>query len=638
VKNISKYILSITVLAVLGLFTKNTEAQCLLNATIYPNQICAGDAVSIAAIGGCGYLMKNDFNNQQLGTGWSSTAANPVFTNPCGPGPSGAHAWVGTTASQQRTLVTIPYDVSIGGCSIEWDMRYGLVPGSGPCEDPDAASEGVHLQYAINAPSYTAWTDFPGPNLAPVGPNSTSAPFVTNTPGSGGYWQPLSSASAQNNSTLYHWHRYACSVPTIAATTATKFRWAQLATSNTGFDAWGIDEVEIVCPTGNLNILWSTGDTVFNPPAQYPPQHPNNIPYDTCYIVHIWDSINPLGAYDTVCVRVNPIPTSDFTVSDTAICMGDSVVLTYTGTATSSATFGWNIDGNSKPGMGPFTEVLAPAGLHSISLSVGEHGCNSTPTMKTVNVHANPLVSFSANPLKGCNPLTVNFTDGSMPDITAWNWNFGDGNNSNSQNPSHTYTASGLYTVSLEATTKHGCKNDIIIPNLVTVDKMPKASFSADPPVTNIDNPTIKFTDLSQDAAFWDWTFGDGNTSTVQNPEHTFDEGIYNVCLTVTTTEGCKDSICHEVMVIVDKLTIPNIITPNGDGYNDVFVIENIDKVETSELIIFNRWGKKVFETTNYRNDWDGENVADGVYFYVLRYKTYFSEEERNGSVTVMRK
>jgi len=69
----------------------------------------------------------------------------------------------------------------------------------------------------------------------------------------------------------------------------------------------------------------------------------------------------------------------------------------------------------------------------------------------------------------------------------------------------------------------------------------------------------------------------------------------------------------------------------------DKFVIENIDKLVSSQLIIYNRWGKKVYESNNYQNDWDGDNLADGVYYYVLKYETYIEALELSGSVTIMR-
>jgi gliding motility-associated-like protein len=264
-------------------------------------------------------------------------------------------------------------------------------------------------------------------------------------------------------------------------------------------------------------------------------------------------------------------------------------------------------------------------------------GC--PPVLDSIHVEVNPKpsVSFMPNVLSGCEPLTVTFNDYTSPAIATWNWNFGDGNTSGSQSPNHTYAA-GSYTITLDVVTLEGCPGQLSIPNLITAHQAPHAAFDIDPPVTSIDHPVINFVDMSNYADSWYWEFGDGNTSTLQNPEHTYDnEGIYNVCLWVETVNGCKDSVCQEAMVIVDRVEIPNIITPNGDGYNDVFYIENLDKIPDKKLLIFNRWGKKIYENNNYQNDWDGEGFSDGVYYYVLWIKTYFKEEEFNGSLTIMR-
>jgi len=315
-----KIIHAIIIVSLTIIFLEGTEtySQCNIQAEAFPNVVCAGEAVFLSSVGDCEYLIKNGFNQGTIGTGWSSTNANPVFTNPCGAGPLGIHCWVGTASSSIRTIETANYDVSFGNCFIEWDMRYGRIQTIGACEDPDAPGEGVRLQYTLN--NGGSWTDFPGLNLNPIGNNSTTGPFITTTPGSGGYWMPVPGASVQSNSSLYFWHRYSNMIPPIASINNVKFRWVQYVTSGTDWDAWGIDEVEIICPSGAVNILWTpmgaptdTLDTVYNPGAIYPPQHPNNIPYDTCFVVSINDNVS--SDADTVCVHVNPIPTSNFTIS-----------------------------------------------------------------------------------------------------------------------------------------------------------------------------------------------------------------------------------------------------------------------------------------------------------------------------------
>ena len=633
-KNKLNYIL-LSIILSFG-FVINTQAQCDVVANAIPGTVCAGGKVFLTSSGSCGYLMNNDFNNGSIGTGWSSTAANPVFTNPCGPGPNGTHLWVGTTASQQRTLITNSYDVSIGGCTINWYMRYGLVPGSGPCEDPDAANEGVHLQYSTNNGS--SWVDFPGPNISPVGPNSVNGPYITNTSGSGGYWQPESSATNQQNSSHYFWHSYECVIPPIASTTNTQFRWAQLSSSSAGYDAWGIDEVGITCPNSSIHVLWSTGDTVFNPGQITLPPHPNNLAYDTCFIVQVWDSLNPQGAFDTVCIHVLPVPTSEFSISDTNVCEYDSIQLNYTGSAPANAIYSWNIGGTIHTNQGPIDTIFTP-GVYTAKLTVNQGGCISSQTVKNIFVNPKPLLSFSPDIYEGCEPLTVNFNNYSSPANCSYYWDLGDGDTSHSVSPTHTYVDDGIYTVSLNATSPEGCYDTMSIANLIRVNPNPIAKAVVNPTVTNVDNPSFQFNDASQLASSWLWNFGDGNTSTSQNPYYTYAAvaNTYNVWLIVKTDKGCVDSTLLVTRVIVDKIEVPNIITPNGDGHNDKFVIKNIEFVESSTVLVFNRWGKKVYESNNYQNDWDGDNLADGVYYYVIRYKTFLDDFEVKGSVTIMR-
>lgn len=288
------------------------------------------------------------------------------------------------------------------------------------------------------------------------------------------------------------------------------------------------------------------------------------------------------------------------------------------------------------------TPTVTPPTTTTYSVYVSDStGCPGASDSVVVEVAPKPNVSFMADVYDGCEPLTVNFTDASNPSITAWNWSFGDGNNSTQQNPSHTYAA-GVYDITLEVTTNKGCKASFTIPQLINVYLSPTAYFEPIPPIVPINNASIFFQDMSTNPNVWQWNFGDygspNNTSTQQNPTHIYsDEGTYTVWLVVTSIQGCKDSISKEVSVVIDSITVPNIITPNGDGFNDYLFIENIEKVKSSTLLIYNRWGKKIYERNNYDNSWNGEGHSDGTYFWVLKYKTFFRDDEMSGTVTILR-
>lgn len=85
------------------------------------------------------------------------------------------------------------------------------------------------------------------------------------------------------------------------------------------------------------------------------------------------------------------------------------------------------------------------------------------------------------------------------------------------------------------------------------------------------------------------------------------------------------------------KITIPNVFTPNGDGYNDLFIIEGIENCVNPTLIIKNSSGKKIFQSNDYQNDWNGENCPDGVYIYYFVYKVNNIEEKMVGRVIIKR-
>jgi gliding motility-associated-like protein len=86
-----------------------------------------------------------------------------------------------------------------------------------------------------------------------------------------------------------------------------------------------------------------------------------------------------------------------------------------------------------------------------------------------------------------------------------------------------------------------------------------------------------------------------------------------------------------------DEFNVPNVITPNGDGINDVFKISNLESMKYCQIEIYNRWGKTVYMNYDYKNKWDGEGVADGVYYYTIIYESWFGKGEIRGFVYIIR-
>ncbi len=171
-----------------------------------------------------------------------------------------------------------------------------------------------------------------------------------------------------------------------------------------------------------------------------------------------------------------------------------------------------------------------------------------------------PSAAFTASPTSGLNPLTVTFTDTSTNAPTDWTWSFGDGNSSNDQNPTHTYTSPGTYTVTLTVTNADGGDTETKS-SYITVTDTSVVDFSATP--VSGDAPlAVQFTDLSSGTpTAWDWDFGDGGSSTQQNPSHTYTvAGSYSVTLTVTDLSGNPSLTRSDYIVAsVAQCVVPNV-------------------------------------------------------------------------------
>ncbi len=194
--------------------------------------------------------------------------------------------------------------------------------------------------------------------------------------------------------------------------------------------------------------------------------------------------------------------------------------------------------------------------------------------------------------------------------------------------------ATGLYTVTI--TDDNGCVevDTVIVPGIAS----PTADFTNNPFAALLDVP-VTFTDSSlangDTIVSWYWDFADGTIDSVQNPVHAFaDTGTYPVMLVVTNTEGCTDTIIIE-MIVITEIVVPNVFTPNGDGFNETFVIQYLPQLyPNSKLYIYNRWGKRIYKSDNYQNDWDGEKYSEGTYFYVVEVS---DGTKQKGTVTIMK-
>jgi PKD repeat protein len=200
-----------------------------------------------------------------------------------------------------------------------------------------------------------------------------------------------------------------------------------------------------------------------------------------------------------------------------------------------SWTFG---DGGTSTAQNP-SHTYTKAGTYGVTLTVTNAFGRSTKTRAGyITTGLPPTADFTSGARTGAVPLTVMFMDASAGRPTSWSWNFGDGTTSTQQNPSHTYTGAGTYAVTLTARNAYGADSETKA-GFVTAGAKPDAEFTADQRIGTAPL-TVRFSDLSTgNPVSWAWNFGDGTTSTEQNPTHVYNlEGSYDVTLTATNSYG----------------------------------------------------------------------------------------------------
>jgi len=186
-----------------------------------------------------------------------------------------------------------------------------------------------------------------------------------------------------------------------------------------------------------------------------------------------------------------------------------------------------------------------------------------------INVYNKPTASFTYQPQYGCVPLTVNFSNtstiGNAP-INSFIWNFGDGSISTAQNPIHVYNLAGTYNVTLTVTDTNNCSSSITINNAIIVSSYPTANFTANITTSCAPPFTVDFINQSSGmgSLSYIWHFGDGNTSSQQNPSHTYTSyGTFDVTLIVINQYGCSDTLTKNNFIKIQDIEASFSIMPS---------------------------------------------------------------------------
>jgi gliding motility-associated-like protein len=345
--------------------------------------------------------------------------------------------------------------------------------------------------------------------------------------------------------------------------------------------------------------------------------------------------------------------------ADTLLCFKDSLRLTATVTGSGTLHYTWQKENITIPGAPDTLSIkidsvmTADTGYYRVIVTNG----TDTDTSNTVHIRIYPKMNIDTlyryNEL-GCpgtckGQFFAHVSGGKKPYLYQW----GGGH---SQDTIVFGLCQGTYTFRVIDS------NNCVLKKQYYVDvlRMPKVTFTHNPKDTIfLTNPTVhvEFPDsMRKYMTNWEWNFGDSARLANVNPAaHTYSDSMpkskmYLISLNYTDLDGCDTTLVDTLKVVIAKLIVPNVFTPNGDGHNDAFEIkvDGYTKPElkdyrelylSTELVIIDRWGRKVFEANNYKSgDWNGGKLPDGVYNYILKCNGQYGTDVFHGSVTILAK
>jgi gliding motility-associated-like protein len=252
---------------------------------------------------------------------------------------------------------------------------------------------------------------------------------------------------------------------------------------------------------------------------------------------------------------------ADYTNTLPSVCRSPaSISFTNNSTGPGVLTYWWDFgDGNTSALQNPVNTYNA-SGTYTVTLvTSSSQGCIDT-LVRTNKISIGGINTAFTPPPNICVGNASNFQNTSTPVPISSNWDFGDGTTSSLVSPTKLYAAPGIYSVKL--INNYGNCQDSVSNNIQVFAK-PVSNFTA--PVTTRCQPQLRvdFQDLSTNAVSWQWNFGDGNTSTQQNPSHAYNSyGNFDVTLITTNSFGCTDTLTKPAFVKIAKPVITFVNIP----------------------------------------------------------------------------
>ncbi|MCX8079970.1 MAG: gliding motility-associated C-terminal domain-containing protein [Bacteroidia bacterium] len=644
----------------------NPNAPPAPTVSVNANQLCAGQTILLSAAGsgsgltynwsGPGGFNSNLQNPSIPNAGTGNSGVYSVFTTSAGcSGPAGqvtviVHPLPNPAASSSQSVYCQPQTIQLfvtSASSYTWSGPGGF---SSNQQNPvinnaSPSSSGLYQVVVSNSAGCTNTATLQitvNPQPTPVvsagaGTVCEGSNLVLQSAGGNSYiWQgPNGYLSTLQNPTLAPVSMTNSGIYTLTATNAFNCQGAQTVQ----LTVFALPSVTItnsqpsVCIGGQLTLTgnsnpssvsytWSgPGNISSNQQTlNVSPFQNNNIGIYTLQVLSNQGCINQ----NTINVMSYPVPSLNLQVSTQTVCSGQPVsmsasgAINYTWTGPSGfqstlTTVVFNQIQNSQSGTFTVTgqDINGCIGQQTLSLPV-----ISTPTLSNIKgdttcIGRNLILTASFSPVSSVNW----FADPGLNQLLA--------SNSNSFQP--TLNANGTYTYYVQANNA-GCSSSVF-PVVAQFYQM--LLLTSAQPTIGAAPLQVSFSSTISSGSSISWWFGDGNTANGQTPQNTYlQPGTY--IATVTTSEAnCVLQKTIEIQVRYELGIIPELVTPNDDGKNDIFEIKGLEFYPNNELEIYNRWGNLVYSVKGYNNDWDGRPNAQfktgtgrlpvGVYFYILK-------------------
>jgi gliding motility-associated-like protein len=360
--------------------------------------------------------------------------------------------------------------------------------------------------------------------------------------------------------------------------------------------------------------------------------------------------VNPASATsNAITAVVIPYVTPDITISSSitndTICLGQDVTFDAIGNnGGPTPTYTWYVNGIDQGVNGvSFSSATLVQGDIITAMLISSEPCLTQPSansnMILINVYP-PLNILATGSATICpyEPVTLSaFGGGGDGGPYEYEWSQDAGNTA-------TVIVTPGVTTQYNVSITDNCDSAPVMDSvLVTVNPSPEADLTYRPFEPSTLAPDVDFQDLSYNPITWQWSFGDGDTSLIPNPSHTYEQpGEYVVTLVVTNIYGCIDSITYRVIVKEDiSVFIPNTFTPNSDGRNEFFTPMG-SSLKDFDFWIFNRWGEEIFHG-NETSPWlgysqrTGKPAPEDVYVYKVDLKySKFEERYLTGKVSLI--